>query len=291
MAKDKFTRSWITENSIEVLSDYEPGVLTLRGLYYQLVARGMTNSLQHYKRVVGAMIDARWNGIVDFDAFSDRDRAMIGETKFATTDVGESIEEAKDAIGNWMQIYYKNRWENQPIYPEILIEKKALQGVFESVCARNRVALGACKGYPSLTFLNELSKRFITAEQDGKRPVILYFGDYDPSGEDIPRAIQENIVRLGCESIEVRRIALMREQVLEWRLPAAPAKLTDSRTAKWNGLGQVELDAVEPRKLQALCQSAIDDIFDEDLYGELKAVENEERTMYQENLRQYVASL
>lgn len=117
MAKDKFTRSWITENSIEVLSDYEPGVLTLRGLYYQLVARGMTNSLQHYKRVVGAMIDARWNGIVDFDAFSDRDRAMIGETKFATTDVGESIEEAKDAIGNWMQIYYKNRWENQPIYP------------------------------------------------------------------------------------------------------------------------------------------------------------------------------
>ena len=291
MAKDKFTRSWITENSIEVLSDYEPGVLTLRGLYYQLVARGMTNSLQHYKRVVGAMIDARWNGIVDFDAFSDRDRAMIGETKFATTDVGESIEEAKDAIGNWMQIYYKNRWENQPIYPEILIEKKALQGVFESVCARNKVALGACKGYPSLTFLNELSKRFITAEQDGKRPVILYFGDYDPSGEDIPRAIQENIVRLGCESIEVRRIALMREQVIEWRLPAAPAKLTDSRTAKWNGLGQVELDAVEPRKLQALCQSAIDDIFDEDLYGELKTVENEERTMYQENLRQYVASL
>lgn len=291
MTKDKFTRTWITENSIEVLSDYEAGVLTLRGLYYQLVTRGMTNSLQHYKRVVGAMIDARWNGIVDFDAFSDRDRAMVGETKFATTDVGGSIEEAKDAIGNWMRIYYKNRWENQPIYPEILIEKKALQGVFESVCARNNIALGACKGYPSLTFLNELSKRFIEAEQDGKRPVILYFGDYDPSGEDIPRAIQENIVRLGCESIEVRRIALMREQVLEWRLPAAPAKLTDSRTAKWNGLGQVELDAVEPRKLQSLCQSAIDDIFDEDLYGELKAIETEERVTYQENLRQYVANL
>lgn len=291
MTKDKFTRTWITENSIEVLSDYEPGMLTLRGLYYQLVTRGMTNSLQHYKRVVGAMIDARWNGIVDFNAFSDRDRAMVGETKFATTDVGESIEEAKDAIGNWMRIYYKNRWENQPIYPEILIEKKALQGVFESVCGRNRVALGACKGYPSLTFLNELSKRFIDAEQNGKRPVILYFGDYDPSGEDIPRAIQENIVRLGCESIEVRRIALMREQVLEWRLPAAPAKLTDSRTAKWDGLGQVELDAVEPRKLQALCQSAIDDIFDKDLYDELKAIESEERTMYQENLRQYIANM
>lgn len=291
MAKDKFTRAWITEKSIEVLNDYEPGVLTLRGLYYQLVTRGMTNSLQHYKRVVGAMIDARWNGIVDFDAFSDRDRAMVGETKFATTNVGESIEEAKDAIGNWMRIYYKNRWENQPIYPEILIEKKALQGVFESVCTRNRIALGACKGYPSLTFLNELSKRFIAAEQDGKRPVILYFGDYDPSGEDIPRAIQENIERLGCESIEVRRIALMREQVLEWRLPAAPAKLTDSRTAKWDGLGQVELDAVEPRKLQALCQSAIDEIFDEDLYAELMAVESEERATYQENLRQYVANM
>lgn len=254
MAKDAFTKAWITQNATDVLKEYPPGMLTLRGLYYQLVTRGMTNSLQHYKRVVNAMIVARWDGLVDFDAFSDRDRAMVGETRYEETDVAESIDKAKEAIVSWMEYYYKNKWENQPVYPEVLIEKKALQGVFESVCRENRVALGACKGYPSLTFLNELAKRFIEAASLGETPVILYFGDYDPSGEDIPRSIEENISRLGCPSIKVRRIVLMEDQVRAWRLPAAPAKLTDSRTAKWTGIGQVELDAVEPRKLQSLCQ-------------------------------------
>lgn len=291
MAKDAFTKTWITQNATDVLDEYPPGMLTLRGLYYQLVTRGMTNSLQHYKRVVSAMIAARWDGLVDFDAFSDRDRAMVGETRYEETDVAESIDKAKEAIVAWMEYYNKNKWENQPIYPEVLIEKKALQGVFESVCSDNRVALGACKGYPSLTFLNELAKRFIEAESRGKLPVILYFGDYDPSGEDIPRSIEENISRLGCPSIEVRRIALMEDQVRAWRLPAAPAKLTDSRTAKWTGIGQVELDAVEPRKLQSLCQQAIDTVFDRNLYAQLKETESHERVIYQDDLRTFVSTL
>lgn len=48
--KDEFTRDWIIENSVEILSRYEPGVLTIRALHYQLVSIGMTNTLQHYKR-------------------------------------------------------------------------------------------------------------------------------------------------------------------------------------------------------------------------------------------------
>lgn len=74
--KDEFTRDWIIENSVEILSRYEPGVLTIRALHYQLVSIGMTNTLQHYKRVVAAMEVARWDGRVDFEAFSDRDRSM-----------------------------------------------------------------------------------------------------------------------------------------------------------------------------------------------------------------------
>ena len=70
MAKDIFTKQWITENSLDIVSRYAKGILTLRGLHYQLVSIGMTNSLRHYKRVVNAMIDARWEGLVDFDTFS-----------------------------------------------------------------------------------------------------------------------------------------------------------------------------------------------------------------------------
>jgi len=290
MAKDMFTKQWITDNALQICSEYSKGVLTLRALHYQLVGKGMTNDVQHYKRVVSAMIDARWDGQVDFDQFSDLDRVMVGTTKWEPTDVDSEIDSAKESIKAWMNYYFKNRWENQPYYPEILIEKKALQGVFQSVCSYNRVALGACKGYPSLTFLHDLHLRFSKARDDGKTPIIIYFGDYDPSGEDIPRSIQENLSRFGVD-VEVRRVALMHEQVLEWKLPPAPTKDTDTRAAKWDGIGQVELDAVRPEKLQALCQEAIDSIFDKDLYEELEEVEKEERVTYRAALKDFVQTL
>ena len=234
--RDIFKKKWITENAIEVCSQYEKGILTLRALHYQLVTRGMTNDVQHYKRVVSAMIDSRWERQVDFDTFSDLDRTMVGWTEADETLVADKIDQAQGQVRAWMMNYSKNRWENQPIYPEVFIEKKALQGVFGNVCREWDIALGACKGYPSLTFLHEAFLRFRRASRDGKQPVIIYFGDYDPSGEDIPRSIKGNMAKFGVD-IGVRRVALMEEQVVKWNLPPAPAKSTDSRTAKWDGLG------------------------------------------------------
>lgn len=288
--KDEFDRKWITENALEEIQNYEKGVLTLRGLHYRLVSRGMTNSIQHYKRVISAMTKARWNGLVDFDTFSDNDREMIGRTHYKETDVYDSIDTAKDAIKDWMTVYYKSYWDMQDYYVEVFIEKKALQGVFEKPCRDNRVALGACKGYPSLTFLNEAAGRFKEAYRSGKNCIILYFGDYDPSGEDIPRSIKENLWNLGAV-VEVERVSLMEDQVIEWDLPPAPAKVTDSRTANWDGLGQVELDAVEPQKLRSMCSGAIKHYFDDSKYEELKEIEQEEREIYIKELKLFVQNL
>jgi len=291
MAKDKFTKQWIIENSIKICEQYEKGILTLRGLHYQLVGLGMTNDIQHYKRVVVAMIDARWNSEIDFDQFSDLDREMVGKTEYKETILEDEIDNAQLQIKAWMQSYHKNRWENQPYYPEIFIEKKALQGVFKKICNDWSIGLGACKGYPSLTFLNDAYKRFEYSDVlYSRKPIILYFGDYDPSGEDIPRSIKENLYKFGTD-VEIRRIALMEDQVIEWNLPPAPVKLTDSRTASWEGLGQVELDAVRPEKLMQLCENAILDIFDNKIYQELLIKEKEERVVYRDELKKFVNNL
>lgn len=284
-----FTKSWIIENAVDVLSNYEPGILTIRGLHYQLVSRGMTNDIQHYKRVVAATGQARWDGIISFGAFSDRERSMACNTQSDDTIYEDEVMNAKKQIKLWANNYYLNRWENQPIYPEVLIEKKALEGVFYKTCMTNGVALGACKGYPSLTFLHDISFRIKEAEYRGKQPIILYFGDYDPSGEDIPRALRENLIQLGCnEELEVRRICLNEDQVIDWGLPPAPTKDTDSRSVHWTGLGQVELDAVKPEKLMNLLQGAIDEVFDEELYYELKEREKREATMYRTELKEFI---
>lgn len=293
MAKrDKFSKEWITENAINICARYAHGALTLRGLHYQLVAIGMTNSLNHYKRVVGAMIDARWEGLIAFEQFSDHDRETLGETEYEYKDFDEGIDQAKQAIKSWMTVHYRNRWENQPIIPEVWIEKKALQGQFRPTCQRHDVALAPCKGYPSLTFLNEAAQRFDEVAESGKKPIILYFGDYDASGQDIPRSIGENLSKLcSVAKIEVKVYGLNLRQVRELGLPPAPTKSGDSRAANWDGIGQVELDAVDPAILQRWCKAAILEHFDEGLHEELMDKVEEEKVTYKAQLQAYVNTL
>lgn len=288
--RDDFTKEWIIQNSVDIVSRYEPGELTIRALHYQLVARGMTNTMRHYKRVVSAMEEARWQRIIDFETFSDLERSMVNHTDAEVTNVNDAIKKGKQQIRAWMTNFSKNRWENQPVYAEVFIEKKALQNVFMPVCERNDIGLGPVKGYPSLTFLHETAERFKHQDWMGKELVILYFGDYDPSGEDIPRSIEENLGKMGVD-VSVRRQALFRNQVEEWGLPPAPVKEGDSRSVNWDGIGQVELDAVEVEVLRDLCQSAIDSVFDEDLFEELNEQENQEEEKYRAELKEYVKTL
>lgn len=287
--KSPFTKQWIIDNGIPIIEDYM-GQLTIRALHYRLVASGMTNDLNHYKKVVSAMTDARWEGLVRFEAFLDHERETIGVTRFDDTDVDTQAAQAKRQIKLWAQSYSKNWWENQPVYAEVFIEKKALQGVFQDPCFDAKIALNPCKGYPSLTFLNDAAKRFSEAIDANKEPVILYFGDYDCSGEDIPRSIKENLGRLGVD-VDVRRIALMEHQVREWKLPPAPTKATDSRGRTWDGIGQVELDAVEPRQLIKLAKDAIASVFDKGLFEELKEQEEEEAAQFKNILKRDFKSL
>lgn len=286
---DNFSSSWIKEKAQEVLAQYSEGI-TLRQLYYRLVAMGMTNNINHYKKVVSAMTQARWSGIVDMCSFVDRERSMFGQTEADEKDVESEIERTKRIIKHCMESYSLERWSNQPKFVEVWIEKKALQGVFETPCNRMDVGLAPCKGYPSLTFLYEASLRFERAQRAGKDVIILYFGDYDPSGEDIPRSIEENLRKLGAR-VTVQRVALMPELIKELGLPGVPPKSTDSRTATWAGDEAVELDAVEPKMLQDMCKKAILEHFDTDLHQELIAKEDEERETYQEALKEFVNSM
>lgn len=271
----KFTKSWILQKALPIIEEYDTA-LTIRALHYLLVAEGMHNDLLHYKKVCSALADARWSGDLGFDAFVDYDRTTIGATYFKETNVEDKVETAKDQIRAWANEYNKNKWENQPNYVEVFIEKKTLIGLFEGPCQDGGVALNACKGYPSITYLNDATYRFNSARNAGKEPIILYFGDYDCTGEDIPRSIAESLLKMNCE-VEVKRILLTKEQVLKWKLPPAPTKTTDSRGTNWDGLGQVELDAVNPKTLQKLIAKSIDETFDNDLYDELKETEAEER--------------
>lgn len=284
--KDEFTNKWILENSKNILQYYSN--ITVRQLYYRLVTRGMTNDLNHYQRVVQTTSTARWNNEMRMDIFIDRERMMYGETKYKSWSIGSQIERGKMQIRAWMDAYEVEWWENQENYIEVWSEKKALQGVFEEECNNYNVGLACCKGYPSITFLFDASKRFKNVKD--KKIILLYFGDFDPSGMDIERTIKENVQRLGC-AVDIKRIALNKEQVLSMNLPGAPAKSTDTRTAKWNGGRVVELDAIEPNTLKQMCEQAINEHFNQDRFCMLKQREKQERLEYQKALKDFITTI
>jgi hypothetical protein len=114
------------------------------------------------------------------------------------------------------------------------------------------LALG---GYSSQTYCDDI----VSHVGRGRRPaILLYAGDHDPSGWDIPR---DFIDKTNCWD-DVHRIALTPEQVEEYQLPESIGKEADPRTPafieRFGSLVQVEMDALEPDVLRGLYQDAID---------------------------------
>jgi hypothetical protein len=144
--------------------------------------------------------------------------------------------------------------------PIVVVEKATLvaQAVawFGDLC----IPVTALRGYASQT----LEQRMLDLVDGDRRDVVLlYAGDHDPTGEDIPRAFEDNT------GLALRRVALTPDQVDDYGLPPAPGKESDSRAAgfvaRHGRLVQVELEALDPNDLRSLFQTEIDGLVDDDL--------------------------
>ena len=239
-------------------------VLTVRQLYYQLVARGhIENTIQSYKRLGKAVSNGRLAGLIDWNMIEDRARQVIfpGHWK----DPAEIVDSA----------YYSfrvDRWENQPKHVEVMVEKDALAGVLEGVCRDLDVRLIPNRGYTSQSMMFKHGQRIDKAEQDGKEVHIIYLGDHDPSGLDMDRDIEERaeLFSYGVY-LHFLRLALTMEQIEQYNPPPDPAKLTDSRAGPYirrYGRHSWELDALEPSVLVRLVRDEVESLRDPDLYAE-----------------------
>lgn len=237
--------------------------LTVRQLYYQLVARDVIpNNIQSYKRTASILNDARLAGMVDWDIIEDRTREFLRKQRWAS---GADILEA---AGN---SYHMDMWVNQDTRCFVIIEKEALVGVLEPVCRKLDVPLLAARGYPSGTVLREFALEDIVPSVDGQHVIVYHCGDHDPSGIDMTRDLQERISLFSYQDIELRRIALNMDQVLQYNPPPNPAKTTDSRFQGYVELfgdESWELDALPPTDLSKLVEDEIRTNIDDDKWAE-----------------------
>jgi len=134
------------------------------------------------------------------------------------------------------------------------------------------------RGFTSWSALHEAVQRF---ENIGRPVKILAFTDFDPSGEDIVRALEEGFSFFEPRvEISIEKVALTEDDIKAYNLPPALAKKTDRRAAKFiarHGDACVELDALPPNVLVKKINRAIRENLNEGAFEGILDAESKER--------------
>lgn len=265
----------LIETANTVIEEYlrDGHTLTVRQLYYQLVARDfIPNSMQSYKVLVSVVTDAREAGLMDWDAIEDRTREVWSRPSWGT---GKSI------LQSAAHSFHMNMWDDQPNVAIVVIEKEALAGVMQRVCHELDLPFLAARGYPSATVVRDLcNDRISRAVNDGRHVTIFHLGDHDPSGLDMTRDLIDRFglfvgIDLDDGDWSLKRIALNMDQIKRLKPPKNPAKSTDSRYAEYKkqfGESSWELDALDPKKLTELVKSNVEPLIDRSTWEDRVAV-------------------
>ena len=262
---------------LDELHDYLP--LTLRQLYYQLVAAGfIANEHREYAKLSRLLTRARIDGIVPWTAIEDRARATLQSGGWSC-----STDFVQDELERFLTGYRRDLLQSQDIALELWVEKDALSRICHAAAFSYCVPVVVAKGFSSVSYVHDCRQRVEANAEQGQRTVLLYFGDLDPSGwEMLPSMLTTLQAEMGLgEWVEGRRCALLPQQVEDLGLPRNPdaLKRTDSRAAKYierfSALA-VELDAVPPATLERMVREAIEAELDLSTFDEERRIEHAE---------------
>lgn len=282
MVRGRWTE--ILEHAEEIVLSYTTRV-TLRQLFYRLVADGsLSNTRSEYGQLSAKTAQARRDGW--FPALMDRTRD-IERFYPLFQDTDEALRWVKDR-------YRRDRTEGQEYSIYLAVEKAGIVEQLNQWFGRSLgIPILPLQGYSSQSFVDQVACdaaddmrsddaegiHYANLDPDGNpRPtVLIYAGDFDPSGEDIDRDFEKRTACWDC----VHRVALLPEQINQYNLPPAMGKASDSRAkdfvAKHGRLIQVELDALPPPTLRGLYAEVIDRYWDNEQYELVMAQEKEER--------------
>ncbi len=264
-------------DTVKSLEDYHP--LTVRQVYYQLVVReAIDNNKAEYQNISRVLTKLRENHLVSWGAITDRSRRLIN--KRGISDLESHIQYQMEDMFDY---YNRCLVQSQENYVEVWTEKDALSGIIEDAVWMYCCRVVVCRGQVSATFLKEYSERATKAKQRGQKPIILYFGDLDPSGVRIPYTVKQKLTERHKVDVHVDRIALKNTHVEKYELPYNPeATKTKDPNYQWyceQGLKaySVELDALHPEVLTKEIQDALNRYLDAGDMAQEKWIQQQER--------------
>jgi hypothetical protein len=223
--------------------------ITGRGIGYKLFTQGLIASMakSEMQRVYRLLREARERGIIPWEWIVDETRAI---ERVATWDDPEAFAECV------ARSYRRDFWNQQPHRVQVWSEKGTVRGLLAPVIDHYAVGFLPVHGFTSATTAHD-----IAADDDGRDLIVLYVGDFDPSGLFMSEAdLPARFVKYDGDHVKLKRIALTRAQTRD--LPSFPAsdKRKDPRY-KWfvesYGKRCWELDAMDPNNLRACVRREI----------------------------------
>jgi hypothetical protein len=265
----------LLETARDVLAAHHP--MTVRQVFYQLVSRQVIeNARSQYQAVSNLLVEARKDGSIPWDWIEDRLRRPRHVSMW--NGLADFAAAARAA-------YRRNVWAGQPGYLEVWLEKDALSGIFLDAVTPYGVTLNVARGYDGWDSIHSAAGRY----GDGDGVTVLYFGDFDPSGEDMVRSLRERLAFFGCEP-EVVKCALTRDDIARYNLPPDFTKRTDTRAAGFiarHGDVSVELDALPMDVLRSRLVQAVEMRMDLEALERTRATEAQDKARLAEALSLY----
>ena len=112
----------------------------------------------------------------------------------------------------------------QDYYLIVMVEKIDLKILFRNICKELQIPIANCRGWSDINSRAELIKHIKKAKDRGQTPVLLYCGDYDPSGLEISNTIKKNLNDLekatgyNADDLIIDRFGLNKEFIIENKL-------------------------------------------------------------------------
>jgi hypothetical protein len=253
--------------------------MTVRQMFYRMSAQNIVPKTESgYDKVGYALKNMRLEGAIPFEWIADNTRWM--RKPRTHSDMATMLAESA-------RFYRRDLWANQPDYVEIWLEKDALAGVVYDVTSEFDVPLYVSRGYSSVSYVYAAAEALKAID---KPKYIYHLGDYDASGKDAARDIQEKLWKFGAD-FEFIEIAVTDEQIDLFNLQTRPPKPKDSRAKQWGDKQAVELDAIPPSMLRRLVRDVIEQHIDQGELQRLKAIEAQEKATLDKLITDFWSSL
>jgi len=258
---------------------------SMRDIFYHFVDKLWPNTKSVYKALSKWLVTQRLIGKVDWRIIRDGSGREYEEGDWAYRTPKKHVEAWFDLFTEIGSRYALPLWLNQPKKVIVASEKEADYPIIKSILSSLNVDTFYERGYTGWRPLFEAVEKIKT---EGKKPIVIALGDFDPSGEDIIRFLKQAFVELGFKNIIIEKVVVTKDQVERFKLPHRPedaeeiAKLQrDPRFKKWPyGLYRVETAALRDRApdyFDNLIKESVQKYFDQEIWEKIKQKQEEER--------------